>query len=76
MQWRAGQKAGSVVGEVPTKAMVEVRPAENGQGYEVIYIRQILERVHVPELYRATGVDDRGQPRLVPAEMPDSGHPM
>jgi hypothetical protein len=64
-----GQKAGSVVGEVPTKAMVEVRPVANGQGYEVIYMRQILERRIVPELYRDGGVDDRGQRKLVPARV-------
>jgi hypothetical protein len=62
-----GQKSGIVVGEMPTKVMIETRPTGDGQGYEVIYLRQIMERQLVPKLYRMVP-DESGRPHAVPAE--------
>lgn len=63
-----GQKSGLVVGEMPARVMIETRPASTGQGYEVIYLRQIMERRVVPGLYKII-TDESGKPRAVPAEV-------
>ncbi|MEX2218627.1 MAG: hypothetical protein WD749_07675 [Phycisphaerales bacterium] len=63
-----GQESGLVLGEMPTKVMIETRPAADGQGYEVIYLRQIMERTYVPDFYRM-GVDDTGNPRAIRIKM-------
>lgn len=61
-----GRKAGVVVGEVPRKLLIESRPLEEGQGYQVYYIRQIVETRQVPELYEfQTTSDELGNPRAV-----------
>lgn len=57
-----GQAAGTVVGEVPTRVLVDSKPIDGG-GYEITYLRQIIERARVPELYQV-GTDDLG--RAVP----------
>ena len=46
-----GREAGRVVGEVPRRVLLDARPLPDGEGYELIYYRQILERSYVPELY-------------------------
>jgi len=51
-----GAREGRVVRELPDKVMVETVPAADGAGYDVYFVRQILERVRVPDLY--TGVTD------------------
>lgn len=66
----AGQKDGSVLGEVPGKMLVESRPAPSGQGFEVIYVRQVVERAIVPDLYKIDGTDDRGQATLARYRQP------
>lgn len=58
---RQGQQAGRVVGEVPAKVLLEAQPAQGAAGYEVLYLRQIMERAVVSDLYEF-GVDERGQP--------------
>lgn len=57
-----GREAGSVVAEVPTKILIESRPAPSGEGYELLYLRQVVERTIVPDLYEFTGQDERGMP--------------
>jgi hypothetical protein len=63
-----GAAEGSVLGEVPGKMVVESRPmvAQDGVagGYEVIFVRQVVERAIVPDLYQISGEDERGQPTL------------
>jgi hypothetical protein len=66
---RVGQKTGRVVGEMPEWVMVDSRPAPTGPGYEVIYLRQIVEKRIVPDLYRF-GADEAGRSTLVPVAMP------
>jgi hypothetical protein len=60
-----GRRTGLVIGEVPTRMLVESRPSPAGNGIEVIYVRQVLERATVPDLYRFAAQDERGQPALV-----------
>jgi len=65
-----GTESGDVLGEMPTKVLVETRPAESGQGYEVVFIRQIMERTIVPDLYQVNGENEAGQPALVRWQRP------
>lgn len=67
-----GREQGSVVAELPQRYVVESRPAASGVGYEVLYLRQVLERAVVNDLYR-TGEDDTGRRVLLPASMPAAG---
>lgn len=60
-----GRADGRVVADLPEKIVVETRPSPDGQGYEVLYIRQILERAKVSDLFRV-GVSEAGEPVLVP----------
>lgn len=55
-----GQEAGSVLGEVPERVLLSSVRAPDGQGYTVVYLRQIIERQHVPDLYRM-GLTETGQ---------------
>lgn len=61
---KLGEKRGSVLGEMPHQ-IVEARPNPNGPGYEVLYIRPVLERMIVSDVYRR-GTDEAGAPTLVP----------
>ena len=56
-----GRNNGTVIGELPKKVLVDTSPAADGKGYEVIYIRQIMERAHVDDLYRFSS-DELGNP--------------
>ncbi len=59
-----GRQEHFVIAEVPQRVLIETRPNETGRGFELIYIRQILERTVVPDLYQFNR-DEAGQPRLV-----------
>jgi hypothetical protein len=59
-----GKQEGSVLGEVPTKVLVRGTPVQNGRGYDVIFIRQIVETARVEDLMRFTH-DEAGQQRLM-----------
>lgn len=61
---KRGKDEGNVLGELPDKVLVESRPSANGQGYEVLFIRPILERTSVPELYEFSAQDEAGRPVL------------
>jgi hypothetical protein len=60
-----GRQEDLVVGEVPDRILIDTRPTKTNGGYEVLYLRQIIERTVVPDLYRVQGRDERGQPILV-----------
>lgn len=60
-----GKQTGLVVGEIPTRVLVEARPMKSG-GYEVLYLRQILERQTVREL-STLATDEFGNPVPIPA---------
>lgn len=49
---RKGNQDGTVIGEMPRKILMQAQPAADGLGYDVVYIRQILERGKVNDLYR------------------------
>jgi len=59
-----GKVEGNVLGELPDKVLLETRPAAEGGGYEVLFIRTILERTNVPELYEFGAQDEAGRPVL------------
>ena len=60
-----GREDATVIGEVPEKIVVDSRTLPTGDGYELLYLRQILERTVVPDLYHYTGRDEMGRPVLV-----------
>jgi len=60
-----GRASGAVIGEVPAKVLIGARPSRTGQGYELLYLRQMVEQTAVPELYRLGGEDERGRSTLV-----------
>lgn len=66
--YKLGQKDGVVLGEVPKKVLINTEPAADGDGYDVIYLRQIMERTRVPDLYRLSS-DEIGRPTSVPVQM-------
>ena len=62
---RLGQESGDVLGEIPTRIIVSSLKIPTGEGYEVVYLRQILEVQVVPDLYEIVGQDEQGQPMLI-----------
>lgn len=60
-----GRREGRVFDEVPEKILVQSRPSPTGNAVEVIFIRQILERMTLPDLYQYEGEDESGRPTLV-----------
>ncbi len=60
-----GRREGRVFDEVPEKILVQSRPSPTGDAVEVIFIRQILERMTLPDLYQYQGEDESGRPTLV-----------
>jgi hypothetical protein len=65
---RLGKQTGRVVAEVPQRIILEQRPLAGG-GHEVLYVRQVIERAVVGDMY-SLGQDDAGQPVMVPALEP------
>lgn len=63
-----GREAGTVVAEVPNRVLIEARPMKAGGGYEVLYLRQIVERRMVKEL-NGIGHDEFGRPAAVPLKI-------
>jgi len=64
-----GQQAGSVLGEVPDRVLLSSVPAADGNGYEVVFLRQIIERQRVKTLYQL-GENEAGQAVAVPIAPP------
>jgi hypothetical protein len=69
-----GRARGQVVQEMPEKVMIDARPAENG-GYDIYYMRQIIERANVPSLY-TIGQDEHQRPVPVPVRIRTPRGPM
>jgi hypothetical protein len=59
-----GREERRVVGEIPSQVLLEARPLKAG-GYELIYLRQIMERRVVKEL-NTVAQDETGRPVAVP----------
>ena len=60
-----GRQEQFVIAEVPERILIETRPADSGRGYELVYVRQIIERTVVPDLYQFHSQDEMGRPTLV-----------
>lgn len=65
-----GQQRGTVLQEIPQHVLLSTRQLPNNEGYELLYVRQILERAVVPDLYHHQGQNDSGQPNLVRYQQP------
>lgn len=63
-----GRLDGLVIGELPDKVLVQTRPIANGGGMEVVYLRQIVERARVDDLYRPT-TDELGNVTGLPVRV-------
>lgn len=59
-----GKQSGEVLGEMPTSLVLDRTPNPNG-GYDVIYLRQIVEKTTVDAVH-TTATDDAGQTFIVP----------
>jgi hypothetical protein len=68
-----GRESGEVVGELPERLLLDTRPSPGGDGYELLYLRQVVERMKTPTLYRFDGQNERGQPTLTRWEQPVQG---
>ncbi len=64
----AGRRTGRVIDEVPDRVVVEARPLDDGRRVEVLYIRQILEREIVDQVYGLTE-DETGAQRTIPVRL-------
>ncbi|MEM9372659.1 MAG: hypothetical protein AAGA55_03365 [Planctomycetota bacterium] len=62
----AGRRAGSVVGEVPDRLVIETIPQRDGS-IEVVYLRQIVERRITDQVYRESMTDSGA---TVPVRIP------
>ncbi len=60
-----GRQEEFVIAELPERVLIETRPSSTGRGYELLYLRQILERTVVPDLYQFYSQDEMGRPNLV-----------
>ncbi len=67
-----GAKEGRVLGEVSEPVVLQYAPAADGSGIEVVYVRQIIERAIVDDMYRY-GTDEMGRPIPIRAELPIKG---
>ncbi len=67
-----GAEQGRVLGEMPQPMVLQYAPTADGQGVEVVYVRQIVERAVVDDMYRY-GTDDSGRPVPIRAELPSPG---
>ncbi|GJQ29047.1 MAG: hypothetical protein HBSAPP03_09310 [Phycisphaerae bacterium] len=69
-----GRKEGRVIHEMPDKVLVNTIPAADGKGYDVVFLRVIMERDRVPDLYRFTS-DESGQPVPIRVHIPATSTP-
>ena len=65
---RAGLKEGRIVRELPFITL-DVRPHSDGRGAEVIYLRRLLERATIDEVF-TIGKDEHGRMVAVPSSKP------
>lgn len=71
-----GRASGRIVRQQPELVVLESRPVENGTGYEIIYLRQIVERAIIHDLYRVSE-DETGRIIPIPIKrLPVPGKPL
>jgi hypothetical protein len=68
----SGRQAGTVLGVMPQRTVLETRPSADGSGTEVLYVRQIIEREFVPadQMFKVSR-DEFGTASIQPAPPPD-----
>lgn len=66
-----GKETGIVVEESPAPVLLRMEPLAGDSGYEVLFLRQTIERRTVKDLYRF-GQDEFGQPHPVPFQRSQS----
>lgn len=64
-----GRQSGEVIGELPTSLVLNRTPSPDGKGYEVVYLRQIVEKTYVDDIY-STARGDGGELVVVPKTDP------
>ncbi|RNC80264.1 MAG: hypothetical protein ED559_00135 [Phycisphaera sp.] len=64
-----GKESGTVIGELPSGIVLEKQPLADGSGYEVLYIRPIIERTTVHNVFREVQTES-GKSQIVPAALP------
>jgi hypothetical protein len=64
-----GKQSGEVIGELPTSLVLDRTPRADGKGYEVVYLRQIVEKTYVDDIY-STARGDGGELVVVPKTDP------
>ena len=64
-----GQQSGRVIGEVPELQLLERQPAPGGDGFELVYVRKIIERRVSSDVYQI-GADETGAPVAFPVPAP------
>jgi hypothetical protein len=64
-----GRETGRVLYELPDKVLLSSSPTPGGEGYTVVYLRQIVERRMVDDFYRL-GENEAGQKVPVPMALP------
>lgn len=60
-----GKQSGTVVGELPSGIVLEKQPLPDGSGYDVLYLRQFIERARVTTLLEEVETED-GKSVIVP----------
>ncbi|MBY0111451.1 MAG: hypothetical protein K2Y21_01415 [Phycisphaerales bacterium] len=70
-----GKQTGRVVRQLPDFVVLDSAPAADGSGYDIIYLRQIVERARVDSLHRYK-VDDSGNKTPVPVNRIDTLPPV
>ena len=60
-----GQESGSVVRELPERVLLDSRPSATGEGLDLLYLRQVVERTTVPYLDYVRESEGAAQPTLV-----------
>lgn len=60
-----GKQSGTVVGELPSGIVLEKQPLPDGSGYDVLYLRQFIERARVTTLLEEVETED-GKSMIVP----------
>lgn len=59
------RKEGLVEGEVAPPTLVRSRELGDGRGFEVLILRQVVERRVTPEVYRVAPMGESGRPRTI-----------
>lgn len=70
-----GRETGRVVRQLPDYVVLDSAPAPDGNGYDVIYLRQIVERARVDSLNKYK-VDESGRKIPLPVTRIDSLPPL